>query len=291
YEQYYYDNDVTQMRAKPLDAEIIDTAEAEHVHELGHGTYVLASVFGSRIQKLIGLVTDPSTQLLVYANSHEDVRSLGAELEARKTWDSGAWLSAAVSVSDLSGGDMLARSNSPPVVGFVKALVPLGKDATIAGELIYNAPRKDRDGNTTEHMVLADVAATGWLFSHRLRWQLAVSNVLDWKYSVPVGDEFVQKAIPQDGRRFQAGLSYDYCPRSSGRDGDGEVGCSVVEAVAAAGAAGWDGGAAVCAGVAPADAGGVAAGAPPGWRPVCGGCCGQAPFRRRRRRRRRLPPP
>jgi outer membrane receptor protein involved in Fe transport len=210
YEQYYYDNDVTQMRAKKLDAEIIDTAEAEHVHELGRGTYILASVFGSRIQKLIGLVTDPATNLLVYRNSDETVQSLGAELEARKTWDSGAWIGAAVSVTDLSGGDLLTRANSPPVVGYVKGLVPLGKDATLAGELIYNAPRQDREGGTTEHMVLGDIAASGWLLGHRLRWQVAVTNVLDWKYSVPVGDEFMQRTIPQDGRRFQAGLGYEY---------------------------------------------------------------------------------
>src|SRR5262249_18244184 len=128
YEQYYYDNNVTQMPAAPLSPETIDTIEAEHQHDLGRGTYVLASVFGSQIDKLIGLGTDPRTNLLVYANSPDTVRSLGAELEARKTWDSGAWLSGAVSVTDLSGGDALTRANSPPVVAFVKGLVPLSKD-------------------------------------------------------------------------------------------------------------------------------------------------------------------
>src|SRR5262249_4589636 len=152
------------------------------------------------------------TSLLVYRNAPDDqtVTSVGGELEARVTWDSGAWLAGAVSVTNLSGGDLLVRANSPPVVAFVKGLLPIGKDATLAAEVIYNALRQDGTGASAEGAVLADAIASGWLAGRHLRWQVAVYNLLDWKYSVPVGDEFTQRTIQQDGRRFQAGLSYEY---------------------------------------------------------------------------------
>jgi outer membrane receptor protein involved in Fe transport len=210
YEQYYSDGGVTQNPAPPLSAETIDTAEVEHTHELGRGAFVTASLFGSRIQHLIGLETDATTGLLVYRNDEDPVWAAGVELEARAAWASGAWVSAAVSVTGLFGGADSARTNSLPVAAALKALVPVGTSADLALELVYDAPRRRRDGGRTEHALLGSVTGSGRLPVAGLRWQVAVQNVLDWRYTAPVGDELRQQAIAQDGRRFVAGLSYEF---------------------------------------------------------------------------------
>ncbi|HKA87457.1 MAG TPA: TonB-dependent receptor [Haliangiales bacterium] len=210
YEQYYSDGGVTQNPAPPLSAETIDTADLEHTHELGRRAFVTASAFGSRIQRLIGLTTDAATGLLVYRNDEDAVWAAGVELEGRVAWASGAWASAAVSVTGVFGGDDSARTNSLPVAAAVKALIPMGTQAALALELVYDAPRRTRDGGRTEHALLGSVAGTGRLPVQGLRWQIAVQNVLDWRYGVPVGDELRQQAIRQDGRRFIAGLSYEF---------------------------------------------------------------------------------
>lgn len=210
YEQYYSDGGVTQNPAPPLAAETIDTVDVEHTHELGRRAFVTASAFGSRIQHLVGLTTDATTDLLVYRNDEDTVWAVGVELEARVAWASGAWLSGAVSVTGLHGGADSARTNSLPVAAAVKALIPVGPSAALALELVYDAPRRQRDGGHTEHALLGSVVGTGRLAVAGLRWQVAVQNVLDWRYRVPVGDELRQLAIQQDGRRFIAGLAYEF---------------------------------------------------------------------------------
>ena len=209
FEQYYADSGVTEVPSPPLEAEIIDTAEIEHTHELGRGSYLLAAVFASRIDHLIGL-TENAAGKLVYLNSADEMTSVGAELEARKVWESGVWAQAAVSVTHISGGNLLARANSPPVVGFLKVLWPFIKEATLAGEVVVNGPRSDRVGGDTDAMVLVGVVASGRLAGRHLRWHVAVDNLLDWRYSVPVGDELVPLSIEQQGRRLRAGLSFEY---------------------------------------------------------------------------------
>jgi outer membrane receptor for ferrienterochelin and colicins len=209
YEQHYADDGLTQVRAGPLDAERITTAELEHTHELGRGTFVLASVFGSEMEKLIGLVEEEDSGLLVYENSADTVRALGAELEARVRLGRAGWIGAAASLTDLEGGDALTRANSLPLAVSGKALWHLGRATTLAFELVVNGPRPDRLGGETEAMALLSVVARG-AFTRNLRWQVGVFNALDWRYHVPVGDEFVQRAILQDPRRVHAALRYEF---------------------------------------------------------------------------------
>lgn len=209
FEQYYADGGVTQVPAAPLQAETIDSGELEHTHELGRGASIVAAAFASRIRKLIGL-TDDGAGHLVYRNSADAITSAGAELEARKGWESGVWVQGAVSLARLSGGDPLARANSPSVVAQLKAVWPIGKEATLAGEVIVDGPRSDRTGGETDAMVLVNLVASGHLAGRHLRWHVAIDNLLDWRYVVPVGDELVPVTIQQDGRRIRAGLTLEY---------------------------------------------------------------------------------
>jgi outer membrane receptor protein involved in Fe transport len=208
FEQYYSDGGVTEIPAAKLSAETIDTAELEHAHELGHGSYLLGAVFASRIANLIGLV--PQGAELVYENSKDRVLAVGAELEVRKAWESGVWVQGALSVNHLDGGDALARANSPPLVASARAVWPVSRELALAAEVVVDAPRSDRVGGDTGAMVLTNLVASGRFAGRHVRWHVAVDNLLDQRWVVPVGDEYQQRTIAQDGRRLRAGLSLEY---------------------------------------------------------------------------------
>ena len=200
---------MTQVAAPRLQSETVDTAELEHTHELGRGSYLLGTIFASRIDKLIGLV-ERNDGKLVYANSSDEVTSVGIELEARKSWDFGLWVQAAASLTHLSGGDLLVRANSPAIVATLRAVWPVAKEATLAAQAVLNGPRSDREDRSTGAVVLVGLCASGRLAGRHLRWHVSVDNVLDWRYRVPVGDELTPATIQQDGRRLRAGLTLEY---------------------------------------------------------------------------------
>jgi len=47
-----------------------------------------------------------------------------------------------------------------------------------------------------------------WLAGDRLWYRAGVTNLLDWDWSVPVGEEYAQQSIQQPDRAAQAPLVY-----------------------------------------------------------------------------------
>lgn len=210
YELYYWDNGVTQVQAPDLEPETVWTGEVEHTHAVGDRSYVTASLFGSRISSLINL-GETDEGLLQYQNSTDDVLAVGGELEGRRTWRSGAYVMSAVSLTTLRTDDDTARTNSTPVVAMARGFWPaLRADTGLSAEVIYNGRRRDRMGDYSEHMLLANLIASGRLGDTRVRFRVGVYNLLDWRYSVPVGEEYLPVRIEQQGRTFLTQLSYDY---------------------------------------------------------------------------------
>ena len=168
-----------------------------------------ASLFGSRIGGLINLVTDPDDDLLVYRNATESVDLFGAELEGRLGWRSGAFVNGSVSVTQLHTADEGARTNSTPVTAILSGFLPTGREGLgLGGEVLYAAPRRARDGSRTEHTVLANLAFSSLLGRSKVLFRAGVRNLLDWRYSIPVGEEFQQLGVEQDRRTFFVQLSY-----------------------------------------------------------------------------------
>jgi outer membrane receptor protein involved in Fe transport len=210
YELYYNDGEETQKAALVLDPETVWTAELEHTHALDDRTYVVASLFGNHAQHLVQLVTDPSDKLFVFRNSSGRAQSVGAELEAKRTWRSGAWILGALSYAYLRSDDEADRINSAPLTGLLKAYLPASSGrAGLASELVYNAPRRDREGGLTDTMLLVNLVASGRVGTQHLRFRVGVYNLLDWDYSLPMGDEHVPLTLAQDGRSFLLHLAYE----------------------------------------------------------------------------------
>ena len=208
YELFYNDGGITQLAPESLDPETIWTAEVEHTHTLAPRTYLIGSVFASRIQDLIRLGENEDA-ILVFENSRDDTRAAGGELELRVTARSGAWTGAGGSFTQLDSDDQAVEVNSAAAVGFLRGFWPaLAERLGLAAELVYNGPRPMRGGRDTGHTLLGRVFASGRIADERLWYRVGVTNALDWDWSVPVGEEFQQRAIQQPDRAVQAQLVY-----------------------------------------------------------------------------------
>jgi outer membrane receptor for ferrienterochelin and colicins len=208
FELYYNDGGITQLPPDSLEPEIVWSGEVEHVHGLGKNAYLLASLFGNRIT---GLIIDPEDDegLIQYANSADPVVAYGGELEARLSASGGAWIAAALSATRIATDEASARINSAPVVGALRALWPAGDELVVAGELVYNAPRRRLGGGRTEHAAVASLHATHRLGTSDLLLRAGIHNLLDVDWSVAVGEEFEQRAIRQRGRTFALQVIYE----------------------------------------------------------------------------------
>ncbi len=209
YELYYNDGGLTQVAAGDLDAETISTAEVEHTHNFGPRSYAIVSGFASQISDIINL-EENQEMLLVFQNSNDEVRALGGEVEARYAYKSGAWWGATASYTWLDSDDEAIEVNSAAVVGSVRGFLPLvGERLGLASEVIYNAPRPRRDGQESTSAVVGRLFLSGRLRSAGLLYRAGITNVLDWDWSVPVGEELRQQQIGQPARAFHAQLVYE----------------------------------------------------------------------------------
>src|SRR5262245_7843909 len=79
YESYYEDGSVSQKPALALEPERLETAELALERRLRPGLRGSLAVYHTKASNLIGLVTDPADDLLVYANA-DAARSTGVEV-------------------------------------------------------------------------------------------------------------------------------------------------------------------------------------------------------------------
>jgi outer membrane receptor protein involved in Fe transport len=118
------------------------------------------------------------------------------------------------SLSDLVS---LARSpdyrkvaNSPEHLASLKGAVPIiGRALTLGSRLSFEAGRYDRNELASDEpqgqsgaYAIWDVVFSGEETRWGLSWAAGVYNAFDWRYSLPVGSEFQQNTIEQDGRTF-----------------------------------------------------------------------------------------
>ena len=89
---------------------------------------------------------------------------------------------------------------------------------SFGSRLSVEGPRFDRYENTADESpqgktggaVIVDLVFSGEEPRYGLRYAFGVYNALDFRYSVPVSTEFVQRSIVQDGRSFLASLEVKF---------------------------------------------------------------------------------
>jgi outer membrane cobalamin receptor len=203
YELVYNDGGTSQVIADALDPERIQSAELEYDWRIGEVATATAAVFGNRIEGLIDLV-ERGDGLLQYRNTEAPVLTVGTEVELRRSWRNG-WMAGATGslqrtrTGDLSGDGEL--TNSPPLVGGIRAAAPVVPGAvTGATRLRVESGRLMRNGDRTDPAVVWDLIATGLVPALGVAWGAGVKNVLDWRWTVPGGEDLPTAEVAQPGR-------------------------------------------------------------------------------------------
>lgn len=200
-------NSAVGIDSKPnpeLHAENIRTYEFVAEHYIDPNFRLTLDVYKNEVKGLINLVTDPSDGLLVFTNLGK-VETTGVEVEAEHLWDNGARLRSSYAWQDTRDKDSGKRlSNSPAHAAKLNLSAPLWKDWLRAGlELQYTSQRSTLSGAATNGYLLTNATLLTEQLAPGLDISATVYNLFDRHYANPVGEEFVQDAIVQDGRNFR----------------------------------------------------------------------------------------
>ena len=233
YELYYNDGGVSQLPAcNPtctLKPETVYSAELEQTHHFSEEWSVIGAVYTSRSTDLIALraaVSEPTVNQ--YANTNAPVVSLGAELEIRREWRNGIFLSANYALqktsyaqdTNLAAADQLRQvPNSPNNTGGLRLSIPIvGRSLRFSTRITAESGRFNIDDTPGEPQqlrttgeVLWDLMLSGELPDLHLRWNAGLYNATDFHWSAPVSPEFsALETVPQAGRAFVASLTFSY---------------------------------------------------------------------------------
>jgi outer membrane receptor for ferrienterochelin and colicins len=194
-----------------LKPETIKTTELVFERYFHKYTSLSASGFYNVIGGLISQTTDPKTGKIQYVNL-ENVHGEGLEFQLSEKRPSG-WegrLSYTVQNShSLLDGDNL--ENSPKHLAKINLIAPLLSKKLFAS---FEGQEVSRQESVKETFVGGYFVANATVFSKdmfgRLQASVSLYNLFNKRYADPVGNEFRQDSIPQDGRNFRVKLAYRF---------------------------------------------------------------------------------
>lgn len=197
-----------------LQPETIQTYELAWEQGLGKGLRLTTSVFYNHINDLIAQVdetADPAVGGFIFRNTGA-ASVKGAEVELDGRWAHG-WRGrlsyAFAQATDDRTGQVLA--NSPRHVGQFALSVPVYREKVFAS---FDLQALGDRLTVRRQQAAGFVTANFTLFSRDIVKGLEVSaslyNLFDARYANPVGPDFLQDTIEQDGRSFRVKLTYRF---------------------------------------------------------------------------------
>jgi outer membrane receptor for ferrienterochelin and colicins len=202
YELYYEDGSQTQKPALDLDPERLETFEMALERRVRPGLKASLSVYHIQARSLVGLVTDPADDLLVYTNS-DTARSTGVEvgLDGHVTPRLFARASYAYQRAE-EGPENLRPVGSPRHVAHLAASQSLLGGQLVPGlEVYYLGARPTLAGaQASSHALAGLTLQVRPKAAARLEVLAKVGNLLDTGYSDPGGEEHRQDLLMRDGR-------------------------------------------------------------------------------------------
>ena len=208
YEAFYSGNN--SNTADPfLKPERIRSWEVNLEHRFGKRYYASGAGFLNQIDDLIEQNLDPLTGNPVYTNSTQ-ARTKGIEYEMGARWPGGLEGSLSHTMQDtrgvLSGADL---PNSPRQLGKLNLSIPLVQNKLFAS---VDAQYTSRTRTVAQAEVGGFFLVNLTFFSRKITEKIdlygGVYNLLDRRYTDPVGLEDREASIPQDGRSFRIKLTY-----------------------------------------------------------------------------------
>ena len=211
--ELYYQSAGTQKGNGRLDPETMRMLEVDWEQEYTGALRSVVAVYDYRIADLISQQVDPSDGLLVFGNvAGVEARGadlslqgrLGPRLDGRLSW----------SLMDAEDGTTHERLvNSPSQMAKLNLSSPLLGERLRAGlEVQAMGGRLTRTGARADGFTLTDLVFMGRGFRRAPGLTLSggVYNLFDTRYADPVGSEFVQETIRQDGRSVRLQVRYGF---------------------------------------------------------------------------------
>ncbi len=180
--------------------ERIETTELVLDHRLAPDLALRASVYQWSLRDMV--VWSSADWRYV---SGPPVRARGAEFSADRRWASGARLRASVSLQDAQqqGGQRLV--NAPKWLGKLHYATPLPGGARLGVEWLAESRRRTVDGGHVAGHAVTNLHLTLRLLPG-VELSLGLYNLLDQRYSQPIGTDNWTTALAQDGRSVRLKL-------------------------------------------------------------------------------------
>jgi iron complex outermembrane receptor protein len=204
--ELYYGGEGTAEGNPSLLPEMLRTTEVVLEQYVKGRVRMAMSAFHTSIHRLIDLVENDAG-LLTHINQ-DAVRAKGVELEAEGRWPSGILVRGSVSAQDAHHTDTDEwLSNAPHYLATMQVAVPVWRrEVQIAGDSTFVSRRRCGSGRSLPAYALARFTATYRPVKWPVTLGASIDNLFDTEYQHPVGAEFVQDAITQDGRTLSLRL-------------------------------------------------------------------------------------
>ena len=210
YELYYHDGS-TQKTNPGLREEQSLNYELILEQYLGRRFRGTVSGFYTRVKDLITQVLDPADNLLIFRNI-DKAELKGVELELDGKWDNGIQGRASYTFQDgknVTTGEWLPNSARHLVK--LNLLFPLLREKVFLGleEQYTSSKRTMADGRARDFFTTNLTIFTRNLLKD-FELSGSVYNLFNTGYAVPVGREFIQDSIRQDGRTFRVKATWRF---------------------------------------------------------------------------------
>lgn len=181
-----------------LEPERLRTAELVAERYLGGRLRLTGAFYVTRIQ---GLVSQFEGNGLTWFENSGDVEAFGVEVEAERRWVNGVVVYGSLARQrSLEHPHHVAPANSPRTLTTYRLETPLGRRSlTLAADVQTVSSSLSLRGDRVAGYGLAHFTLR-WLPRARTSIAASVYNAFDAQYAVPVGVEFRQDVLGQDGR-------------------------------------------------------------------------------------------
>jgi outer membrane receptor protein involved in Fe transport len=193
FEQYYEPNPLGDIRP-----EQVKTSEIVYEQYVGQ-LRLTATAYFTDADNLIAQAGETESP---YFQNLDEVHAHGVELEAERRWASGVLVRGSfVTQKARDPKREVETSNSPRHLAVVHAAAPLlARRLSLALEQQFVGSRLTNAGASTGRTWLTNLNVAFTPARHPLSLSARVVNLFDRRYVHPVGLEFRQDVIPQDGR-------------------------------------------------------------------------------------------
>jgi outer membrane receptor protein involved in Fe transport len=228
YEYFYTDAGTTQITSDccgtTLEPETVYSGELEYTHRFNEDWSVLGAGHALLAKRIIETVPVPEDIIMdngyeegitYYRNSSVDLTVVGGDVEVRREWRGGAFMSAQYGAlnaryEDAPVADGSTRvPNAPQHFFSFRGVVPVVPSlVTGAVRTTVEAPRRidveTRDDTKTA--VVTDLVVSGRVTRYAVRYAVGAYNLFNWQYELPASP-YASRLMPQQGRSFMFSLT------------------------------------------------------------------------------------